>query len=125
MFLDGLKVLVETAGSGGCTGGVGGSVDEAEHEYGTGAGVFGMVPKVDGISEECTVLVGVPDDVDEGRGVTEVLAFGGLDRAMVVRAKTGGAWMAVVVLARMNSAVPSPPVMVIHLNLNLGMAHQL
>jgi hypothetical protein len=49
-------VRIETVGSGGWVSGVGEGTNKGELELGIGSGSFGMVPKVDGVSEESGVL---------------------------------------------------------------------
>jgi hypothetical protein len=79
-----------------------------------------MLLEVDGVEEECIALAVVADEGDEGGGAAEVLAFGGLGLVTIAGVRIDRAWVVPVVLARMNSAVTSPPGTVIQLNLNLG-----
>jgi hypothetical protein len=88
------------------------------------------VPEVDGVGEEWVVLDSVPDEADEDGGAKEVLAFGALGCTLMAGAGVGSwvtlagatvGWeLVAVALARVNSAVASPPVTVYKLNLNLG-----
>ncbi len=47
------------------------------------------MPEVYGVGKEFVVLVGVPDESDEGGRVTEVLAFGTLGCVMMAGATVG------------------------------------
>jgi hypothetical protein len=98
-------VRVETVGACGWGSGVG---DGSEDELELGAGGLGMVPEVDGVGDECGVLVFVAVEEGEDGGAAEVLALGGLGLATLA-VGIDGAWVVDVVIAGMNSAVTSPP----------------
>jgi len=112
------------------TGGVG-ALLEAVDRLGTGLGWagLGMVPKVEAIGEDGTVLCGDDEDDEDWVGAADILALGGLIfGAGITAGAAGGAGVVVVVegnlawtggaLAGMNYAMVSPPVTVYQLNLN-------